>query len=229
WASRDQQGVQSNVERAIRITALLSYPCAIGLCVLAAPILNQFYGGTIGNYGVTLAAPLLQVLSITLIFSAMCTPLGSILQAMGRPDLQVKVVFGGIILKSVLNYLLVGIPSFNINGAPVGTFACFTFIFFCELTLICRIGKIRLKFTETFFKPLLCAVLCGAAAWAVHGLCSKLLPLPSIVCLGGSIAFAGCVYLFALLLTRSIKKDDILSFKKGKKLAELLEKWRLIG
>ncbi len=229
WTVGDHERLHENIERAIRVTALIAYPGALGLAVLAKPILTMFYQGSMGTAGVAVATPLLQILAITLIFAALCTPLGSILQGLGRPDLQVKIVFGGIGIKLLTNFILIGIPQFNINGAPVGTFMCYAFIFFCELWYTFSISKIHLNFKTTFFKPLACAILCAAAAFGGYRLLHGVLSLSVLISTAIAMIAAVVVYVVSLFLLRAISKEDVLSLPKGKNIAKVLEKHHLIG
>ncbi len=229
WTEKNVPLLHANIERAIRVPALIAYPAALGLAVLARPILTMFYLRSIGSFGIDIAAPLLQILALTLLFGALCTTMGSILQGLGRPDIQVKVVFGGIALKLLSNFVLLGIPQINIKGTPVGTFLCYSFVFFLELYYICKLSGVRLHFVRTFFKPLLCAALCGAAAWLGYWLLSDIAGVSIKISTIAAILFAAVVYAIALLLVKAVQKEDILSFPKGKKLAEVLEKYHLIG
>lgn len=229
WTLGDKEKLHENIERAIRVTALIAYPAALGLAALSKPILSMFYQRSMGVAGVAAATPLLQILSVTLIFAALCTPLGSILQGLGRPDLQVKIVFGGIGIKLLTNLVLIGIPQININGAPVGTFMCYAFIFLCELWFVCGISKINLSFTQTFFKPLACAVLCGAAAFGGYRLCFGVFEFSAMISVAAAIIAAAIVYVITLFLLRTIRKQDILSLPKGKNIVKVLEKHHLIG
>lgn len=229
WTRGENDLLHQNIERAIRVTALIAYPAAIGLAVMAEPVLSTFYLGRIGAEGVQIAARLLRILSITLLFGSFATPFGSILQGLGKPNYQLGIVVGGIAAKLATNFLLIRIPEFNITGAPVGTFMNYALVFFFELFFICSLSKIKLHFASTFFKPLLCALLCGGAAWLGYYLLHTLAHLSVLISTAAAIILAAVVYVVALLLLRAVSKADILSFKKGKKLAQILEKHHLIG
>lgn len=228
-SKNDVKGLNQNIERAIRIPALLAYPAAMGLAVLAKPILTLFHFNNYGAGGVELASQMLQVLSITLIFASLATPMGSVLQGLGRPDLQVKIVAGGVGLKLLTNFFLIGIPEINVLGAPIGTLVLFAFVFFFELYMICSKSRVKLPFSQTFFKPLACALICGFTAWGSYRLCFDIIGMRNMFALAISIVFAAIIYVLALFITKAIKKEDILSLKNGKKIAQILEKYRLIG
>lgn len=229
WTAGNKELLQSNIERALRITALISFPSGIGLCVLANPILTLLYQSSNDPIALNIAAPLLQILGLTLVFSAICGPMSSMLQGMGRSDLPVKFVFGGIALKLITNVILIRIPEINIVGAAVGTFICYAFVFIGELYMVLKLSGVTLRVRQTFIKPLLSAAFCGVAAAASYALCSNVLQMGKSISTVISILAAGIIYIFSLFTLRTVEKDDILSFPNGKKLASLLEKLKLIG
>ena len=79
-------------------------------------------------------------------------------------------------------------------------------------------------------RPLLCALLMGAAAWGVNGLCGRFV-LPALgggriaaaVCLALTVGVSVLVYAVLIVLFRALTKDDILLLPKGEKLAKLLK------
>ena len=51
---------------------------------------------------------MLRILGIAAVFSALSTPVQSMLQAVGRADVPVKLLFFGLLLKAALTYTLAG-------------------------------------------------------------------------------------------------------------------------
>lgn len=229
WIAKNKELLQSNIERALRITALISFPSGFGLCLLANPILSMIYQSSKDPNAIAIATPILQILGITLVFSAICGPMSSMLQGMGRADLPVKFVFGGIALKLIANVVLIRIPEINIIGAAIGTFICYAFVFAGELFMVLKLSGVKLRVRQTFLKPLLSAALCGVSAIASYDLCTGALGMGKSISTVIAILAAGFIYIFSLFALRTVEKDDILSFPRGKKLASLLEKLKLIG
>lgn len=68
-------------------------------------------------------------MGLSAIFVAVSLPVNAILQAIGRADLPVKLLFAGGLMKLALNFVLVAIPQLNIQAAPSGrlsaTVLCF--------------------------------------------------------------------------------------------------------
>ena len=171
---------------------------------------------------------MLTVLGIAAIFTSTSTPLCSMLQAIGRVDLPVKLLSIGVVIKIVLNYTLVGIPAINIQGAGVGTLVCYVFITFFALFFLCREAHVRPDMVSIFLKPLLSAAICAGSAYGSYYLLTQVIPLEKI-CTIAAVMIAVMIYLVALLLLRAFTKTDLLLLPKGEKIAKALEKRHWIG
>ena len=111
--------------------------------MLAEPILLLLYPARVAE--VAVAAPLLRILGIGGICLGIATPVNSMLQAIGRADLPVKLMLVGAAIKLTLNLTLIGHPSVNILGAPIGSLACYVFLAVSSVTLLCKSLSLRPK------------------------------------------------------------------------------------
>lgn len=75
-----------------------------------------------------MAAPLLSVLGIAVIFVSLTAPINSMLQGIGRVDLPVKLMLMGADIKFVTNFILLRVPQVGIMAAPLGSLLCYGFI-----------------------------------------------------------------------------------------------------
>lgn len=98
----------------IRITAIFSIPAGMGMAALAQPITHLIFGNRDSS---PITARILFLMGIGAIFASLSTPVNSMLQAVGRTDLPVKLLAVGLIIKITLNYFLVGVPEINVLGA----------------------------------------------------------------------------------------------------------------
>ncbi|MEG1778232.1 MAG: polysaccharide biosynthesis protein, partial [Angelakisella sp.] len=106
-----KQGLQATkfTESAFRLTSILALPCAVGLGMLAEPILRLVF---IGSKRSELAdtAPILTVLSLAILSVSLVAVSVSVLQAMGKEKIPVfSMIIGGAI-KIGANYVLIGTP-----------------------------------------------------------------------------------------------------------------------
>lgn len=202
----------------LRITVLFALPCAMGFFLLSEPILRVLYSDA--N-----ASILLQRLSLAVVFVAVVSVSNAVLQAYGKVYVPVINMLVGGVIKVLMNYFL--IPVWGIDAAPIATTVCYGVIAVLNIGYIVSMLKIRLSFVYMVIKPIIASVIMGAAAIICYRLLSQLMPGSRIVTFA-AIAIAAAVYAVALVFVRCLKKEDILNLPKGAKLAEIMERYRLI-
>ncbi|MDO4459744.1 MAG: polysaccharide biosynthesis protein [Clostridia bacterium] len=225
WARGDKNEIKSSIESIMRLTSLVSIPAGLGVTALAKPIAELLYGSTGAS---EIVGRTLVILGIGAIFSAISTPISSMLQAVGRADIPVKLLFIALTIKIAVNYVLCGIPVINIQGAGSGTLCCYLFMTVAETIALIRVSHVRFSMKLTFIKPAICSVICCAAAWGTNYVLSMFGISIKITCLAAIVA-AVVVYAITLLIFKAIPKSDILMLPKGEKIAKILEKRGWIG
>lgn len=226
WTSGNKLQMKKSMETVMRVTVLVTIPSGIGISVLSEPLLSLIYSGSSVANEVEIGSKVLAVMGISVIFIATSTPLCSMLQAVGRMDVPLKLYTAGMIMKIIVNYILVGIPEINIQGANVGSIVCYGFVTVTALFVLCRETKIVPDFVSIFVKPLFAAIVCGFAAYYSEQFFDIFLRQRWATIL--AVLFAIAVYLFALLLFKAIKREDVLQMPKGNKIIKVLEKHKLI-
>ncbi len=230
WVSGVKEKIKSSIETVLKVTSIVSLPIGIGMSVLSLPIMDLIYntfGKNKSAEEVIISSHIMSIYALGIIFVAIGTPICSTLQAVGRADIPLKALAAGVVMKIALNYILVGIPEINIQGAGIGTLICYLFV--CAVTLFSlkRQTKVSLDFTGVFLKPLLCALVCGATAWASQGLMALVIPykLATVI----AIALAAVAYVFALFLTKTVTSKDLATIPKCKKIIKVLEKFGMMS
>ena len=214
WETKNRPALKRNVESVIRVTMMIAIPAGLGMSFLSKPILTLLFGSQPEE--VAIAAPLLTLLGLAVIFSSACSPINSMLQAVGRADLPLKIMAVCAAIKLAINYVLVGIPSINIRGAAIGTLICYVMIMTISLFFLFKIIRFKPSLTSTFLKPAIAGLACAGSALGAYKLLSGVIsPNLSTVL---AIIVGGMVYLMVLILIRGIAQDDILMLPKGQKL-----------
>ncbi len=225
WTEKNSISLKKNIEAVLRATMLLVLPAGIGMSVMSNGILTLLFGGKPEE--IIIATPLLSLLAVAVIFAASCSPINSMLQAVGRADLPVKIMAVCASVKLVANYIMVGIPEINIRGAAVGTLVCYAMIMTISLYFLFKITSLKISYKTVFIKPLIAALLCGGAAWLVSelliGVTSQNVATVIGICAGGT------VYLISLVLLRAITDEDLKMLPKGEKLARIYNKLPGVG
>ena len=219
WTEGNPRKLRMSIESVLRIVAIITIPAGLGLSVLSTPIASLMFGS---ENAPTIIGRILVVLGLASIFAAMSTPVNSMLQAIGRVDLPVKLLAAGIVVKVVLNYTLVGIPEINVMGAGTGTLVCYMLITVFSLFFLCRETKITPNFVAIFLKPLLGSILAVGAAYFVQKAGSILGFAKIATC--AAILLAAILYVFCLLWFKALSKHDILMLPRGQKIEKILEK-----
>ena len=163
WTSKNMTALKRNVESVLRVTMLLAIPAGIGLSVLSGRILMLLFGSRPTEAAV--AAPLLTVLGIAVVFSSACSPINSMLQAIRHAKLPVKIMVVCAAIKLLINYELVGIPGINIMGAAIGTLVCYVLIMVISLIFLLKITRINPDLKSVFLMPLISGLICAAVAY----------------------------------------------------------------
>lgn len=218
-ARKDKVAASRTSESALHIGVILAFPMGIGLFALAGPIVELLFPN---KMDLSIAGPIMAVLGLATIFVCIMLICNSILQAHGLVNLPVITVIIGGVIKIVVNYILVGNYDINIKGAPVGTLCCFASVAVLDLIIIKRVIPMAPRYTRVFVKPLIAAVLMGAAAWASQGILTNFLHLSSRLATVGAIGIAVIVYAILVLALRVISKEDLALMPKGDKIAKIL-------
>ena len=213
-------GARHTEESAVRTMSLIAMPCAVGLAVLAEPII-RLLAGNYGPESVATATPILAYLGIAVIFNSTVLLFNAIMQAHGDVTTPVINMLIGGVVKVIVNYILVAIPSLNIIGAAIGTIVCYVTITVLDLIAMRRSVTTRPAIFRNVIRPAAAAGIMGAATFFAAVLLRNLTDSNTIVCLGALIA-AVIVYVIFVVVLQCITYADCMLLPKGEKIAKIL-------
>ncbi len=218
-AEKNRKKSRGFTRSALIIAIVLALPCAAGMSILARPILSLIYKDP--SFSV-----LLNIMGVAVAFLTLVQIANALLQAWGKVWIPVFNMMVGGVLKVVTNLLLVGRPELNITGAPVGTLICYITVVVLDIIFIVKYSKIRFSITDFVIKPLFCTAFMGAFTFASYkALVMKTGDTVALIC---SIAVSALVYFAAIILTRTLKREEIVLLPKGERIASVMEKLRLL-
>ena len=216
----DKRGAKATEESAVRVTALISMPCAVGLAVLAEPV-TALLGGYTGE-NLALATNLMRVLGICIVFNAMVLLTNAIMQAHGHVNLPVVNMFIGGFLKLAAIAILTGNKHIGILGTPIGSLLCYFSITVLNILTVRRVLPDAPAIVKNMLRGALAAIIMGIftfGAW--YGLTYLGIGSRVILC-GAPIAVGAAVYLLCAIKLKAITREDCLLLPKGEKIANLL-------
>ena len=208
-------------ESAIRITGLISMPCAFGLGLLAEPV-TALLGGYTGD-NLILATRLMTVLGFSIMFNAVVLVTTAIMQAHGHAGRPVINMLIGGLLKLTAVYILTGNRNIGIVGTPVGTLLCYIAIAVLNIASIRQLLKQPPAILRNLLRPFLAALTMGIFVFASFtGL--KMLGFDSrLILCGAPIAVGVLAYVVAAVKYKVVTREDCLLLPKGEKIAKLLK------
>ena len=218
----DHKGVRETEESAARITGLLSLPCAVGLTVLARPIM-ALLGGYTGEQ-LALSAQFMTILGVTVFLYAIIQYTNALLQSHGYVNVPVVNMLSSGVVRLVLVDVMVGNPNLGLLGAPIGAFIGYLLIAVLNLTAIARKVPQKPRLLQNLLRPAIPALVMGVVVFFCYrGLVSVIgLDGSRVILAGVPIAVGAVVYFVCVVLMKSITREDCLLLPKGEKIAKLL-------
>ena len=217
---KDLAEAKATSESSVRTMALIAMPCAAGLFVMAEPVIRLLCS-TYTEDRIQLAATMLAILGLTVIFNSLVLLLNAIMQAHGDVVTPVVNMLIGGIIKIIVNYILVGQPNLNIVGAPIGTFICYISITALDLIAMKRHISARPAIFKNIIRPGLSSAIMGAATFMVYRVLSNAISSWKLACLL-SLAFAVVLYAVLVVFLRCLTYEDCMLLPKGEKIAKIL-------
>ena len=217
---KDHDGVKNVQNSSLRVMALVAAPCAMGMLVLAEPIM-----ALLGRYEgdkLAIATVLLMILAPTIIVNSVTNMTTAIMQAHNHMVIPVINTLIGGLLKVGVNYILVGNPAIAIMGAPIGTFVCFLTIMILNLIAMKRVLKDPPKVFSCMWRSLLAATGMGVITFFVYKFLMGIFG-SFVLCCIGSIGIAVIIYLLLVIVLKPATYSDCLLLPKGEKIAKILK------
>lgn len=204
-AQNDGAEQVNTVTDALKLTSMIAMPLGIGMSLFSKPILSLVFRGE--TQAIAVASPLLSILGASVTMSCFITVGNAILQAYGKCNIPIVSMAAGALVKIVLAYCLIGMPSVNIFGAPISTFACDLTINIVNFYFISRLVPHEIKQDKILTRPF-CAAFCSVTAARVifNGLDVKLGESAATLL---SVGSAALLYAAACFIFKAVDKEDI--------------------
>ena len=217
---KNTAAVKSTEESAARVTGLLSLPCAVGLGVLAKPILAVL-GGYEGEL-LDIGAACLSVMGLNVFLYSTTQYTTAVLQAHGKAHLPVVNMLLCGMLKLVTVYVLVGNPAIGILGAPIGAAICYGSIAVLNFGIIAKVVPQKPALLKNLLRPILPAAIMGGAVYGVYLGISQFTQSDLLLC-AIPVGVGALLYVVFAVVFKAITVEDCQLLPKGDKLAKLLK------
>jgi len=212
-ALRDKKAVRSKVNYAFRLCFLVAVPSAVGLAVLAKPIIELLqYDSDVSR--------LLVYGSGVIILMAVVTIQTSILQGLGKLYLVTFYAVLGLIGKIIVNYIFVAIPSFNILGAVIGNGVSFAILLILNYYAMNKALRVRTNLLKHAIKPIIASGIMAIIAIVMYVNFNFIFSFvregyfANAMALVTAMIFSILTYFFILVFIGGISKEDLEVFPR---------------
>lgn len=223
-SARNLREARNKIGLAVKVTMIISIPCAVGILVLARPITALLFHNE--REAEDLATGLLMALAISVIFYALSTLNSQILQGLGKLNAPIVNAAMALAIQTVtaVALLYAGLDLYAIVIANVVYSGIMCLL---NQRAVRRAAGYRQEIVRTFLIPLLAASGMGAFAWAVYEGLLLLTKSPRISVVP-AILLGACVYFLLLILFRGVSEEELRVLPKGYLLVRLARKCRLM-
>ncbi len=216
--------LDGNIMTGLKTMMIIAYPCAVGLIVLAGPILHLLYPTKPDE--AEMAIHTLQILSLGIVTLSVMRTLSASLQGIGKMTLPVINLGIGAVIKIVATYILVGIPSLNVNGAAIGTVIAYLTAALLNYRGLRKHADVDLDLGNIFIRPLWASLIMGAGAVGMYKLIFMLHP-SNLIASGIAIIFAVIVYFVMVFVTGAVSREELALVPKGETLYNIAVRMHL--
>ncbi len=219
---KNNKVANDKINFTVKLTMIISIPAAIGISVLADPILWCLFP-THREGGI-----LLMVGGISVIFLSLTQIMGGMLQGISKFYIPVMAAVIGAVVKICMNYTLVAIPQINVVGAVIGTIFCYMIASIIDCYFLQKITKLKLDIMGTFIKPLTSSILMGVFVYGSYKLIFVLLSyiisayLSNAIAMIVGILIGVVVYFGSLYKIGGVNRNEIESMPFGGRICRKL-------
>ena len=233
FSKGDIEDVNSRLNKSIKTTMLIMIPSALGMAVLANPIMQLLFSGTDERAGYALVGGCISV-----VFYALSTVTNGVLQAIGKVSDPVK--NAAIALVIHLAFVIVGL---NLVSAPyslavlvIGSVVYSLFMVILNSLSVKKHLGYKMDKDLTVYRPLIAAGIMAAVAYSlyriVYHFCLINMPQRTAVANGAallvSILVAMIVYALLILRIGGYTEEDLLDMPKGTLLVKIAKKLKFL-
>ncbi len=223
FARRDPVQVRHRISLAMRFIMIIAIPCAVGLAVLARPIIDLLFNTSQD----VLAARLLQAGAITVLFYSISTLSNAVLQSID----QMRIPIRNAVISLAANIASVPICLYvfhlNIYTMIVGNIVFSLVMCILNGFSVSKYSGHKVNIKKTYVLPAVAAVLMGVIVYVVYFLIHRFTGSNAIATII-AIVVGVIVYAIILLLVRGITEEELQSFPRGAGIARVAKKLHLL-
>lgn len=218
-AKKDFTQAKKRLSFSFFATMLITIPCAVGLTVIAGPILKMIY--PLEPDG----ALILQLTTITMILVGINYVINGALYGIGKTYVPVIGLIIGGIVKLILNIILISNPDINIYGATISSIVCQLIVLIVCIFVMNKHIKLKIETKKHIIKPIASSIIMGIMVYLSYNGLSNFFGNAISTIL--SMCIGVIVYTLAIILTKTLSREDFHMIPFGAKMFQILVKFKV--
>lgn len=224
FATHKEKETRRKVNQATRITMMLAIPSAVGLMVLARPVVQFIYPQ---KEALDMASNVLRVLAVTVILSGLSTLTNAVLQGIGKVNTPVIHAVIALVVQIGILVALLFYTDLNLYALAIANIAYSLLMCILNHAAVKKYLGYREDIVKTYLLPGLAACWMGAAAYGVYQgvyYLIKLNRISLVIALGVAVV----VYFVLVIRMGAVNEAELKSFPKGAMLVHIAKKMHLL-
>lgn len=219
---KDIQSVNEKIHMGTQLTMFICIPAAVGLGVLAYPIMSVLFPKS-----TEVAGNLLVFGAVSIIFTTLSTITNGVLQAIGKPRIPLANAGAALIIDLLsLVVLLWFFPGLSIYGVLIVSILFAVIMCILNQFALQKYLGYRNQFIISYAYPLIASAAMGAIAWIFYYGLYLFLPI-KIVCLGIGVLAGVVTYLIMYVKVSKTPQEEMRKFPFGNYAVKFLKVIRI--
>ena len=224
YAQGDGKATNRLLERSIRITMMIAIPSAVGLYVLARPVVQLLFPQP---ESIELAASLLRGLCVTVVFYSLSTLSNAILQGIGKVNKPVINAALSLVIQTIVLITLLFATKGSLHSLVIATIVYSLCMCILNQYSIHKELHYRNNYIKAFLLPLIVSMVMGGVAFIVYQGCYALIQ-SNVISLAISIFLAVLVYFAGIIKIGVVTEKELKTMPKGHLLVSMANMLRLL-
>ncbi|MEE1304533.1 MAG: polysaccharide biosynthesis protein [Agathobacter sp.] len=226
YTRHNMQLVKDKISNSIRIISVISFPCMIGLMVLAKPVLVLLFADAPQSLEMT--ERMLILGGAAIVFFSYSTITNALLQGIDRFFLPVRNSLIALAFHIVLLVEMMRRFKLGIYAVVYANIILALLISLLNTLSICKNCNYHQELSRSFIKPFVAAGIMGIIVWVTYK-ASYFFNDSNMASLAISIMIGGISYFLILVKIQGVTEEEIVSLPKGLAIQRILKKLRIMN
>lgn len=211
---------RERIGQAMRFTMIVAFPSAVGLAVLARPIISMLFKGE-----VDMAVDMLHIGSLSVVFFAVSTLTNGVLQGINKMKVPVRNAAISLVIHIVFLYVTLQL-GMGINAVIYANILFAAVVCVLNALAVRKYLRYNQELVRTFAIPAIASIVMGIVIGLLNMALSKTVGNVVTVFVGMGIGVV--VYFVVLILLKGINERDLKSMPGGRTILTVAKKFHLM-